>query len=103
MENITGITLEEVKVYLNIDLEDTYYDKMLEEYIIASFIYINKMAGSAWVNDEVSIRLCKILQKKIIADLFENRTTEIANSTKKDIMVTSILDTLSLFGDDVDE
>lgn len=93
------ISLEEAKVYLNIDLGDTYYDQLLNEYITVSFLYIVKMVGSAWVNDEICIKLCKILQKKIIADLFENRTTEISNSTKRDIMVTSILDTLSLFGE----
>lgn len=97
MENIPYISLEEVKVYLNIDLDDTYYDQLLNEYITISFLYIVKMVGSAWVNDEICIKLCKILQKKFIADLFENRGTEISNATKRDIMVTSILDTLSLF------
>ncbi|MDU1566418.1 MAG: head-tail connector protein [Clostridium sp.] len=99
MENIPYISLEEIKVYLNIDLEDSYYDQLLNEYLTASFLYIVKMVGSSWITDEICIKLCKILQKKIIADLFENRTTEIPNSTKRDIMVTSILDTLSLFGE----
>lgn len=99
MEDTTNISIEEIKVYLNIDLEDTYYDQLLNEYITVSFLYIVKMAGSAWVTDEICIKLCKILQKKIIADLFEYRTTEIPNSTRRDIMVTSILDALSLFGE----
>lgn len=97
LENMINISLEEVKVYLNIDLDDTYYDQLLMEYISVSFIYVVKMVGSAWMNDEICIKLCKILQKKLIADLFENRGTEISNATKRDVMVTSILDTLSLF------
>ncbi|MDU5262755.1 MAG: head-tail connector protein [Clostridium celatum] len=93
------ITLDEIKTYLNIDLEDTYYDEMLTEYITASLLYIIKMSGSAWVTDGNCIKLAKILQKKLIADMFENRGTEISNSTKRDIMVTSILDSLSLAGE----
>ena len=57
------------------------------------------MSGSAWVTDGNCIKLAKILQKKLIADMFENRGTEISNSTKRDIMVTSILDSLSLAGE----
>lgn len=93
------ITLDEIKTYLNIDLEDTYYDEMLTEYITASLLYIIKMSGSAWVTDGNCIKLAKILQKKLITDMFENRGTEISNSTKRDIMVTSILDSLSLAGE----
>lgn len=97
--NISFITLAEVKKYLNIDSEDTYYDELLTEYIQASFLYIIKMAGTSWVTDSICINLSKIVQKKIIADLFENRTTEVANSTKRDIMVNSILDTLAIYGE----
>lgn len=97
--NIQFITLDEIKIYLNIDLEDIYYDSMLTEYITVSLLYIIKMVGSAWITDENCIKLAKILQKKLIADMFENRATEISNSTKRDIMVTSILDSLSLAGE----
>lgn len=97
--DIEFITVEEIKKYLNIDEEDTYYDELLNEYLTASFLYIISMVGDAWIKDETCVRLSRILQKKLVADLFENRTTEISNSTKRDIMVTSILDTLSLFGE----
>ena len=97
--NVQFVTLNEVKKYLNIDSEDTYYDELLTGYIQASFLYIIKMAGSAWIVDTTCINLAKILQKKLIADLFENRTTEISNSTKRDIMVNSILDALAIYGE----
>lgn len=93
------ITLEEIKVYLNLDLEDTFFDTLLTELITTSYIYIIKMVGSAWLLDETTLNLGKILQKKLIADMFENRGTEIPNSTKRDLMVTSILDSLSLVGE----
>lgn len=93
------ITLDEIKTYLNIDLEDTYYDEMLTEYITSSLAYIVKMVGEDWINDKYCLKLAKILQKKLIADLFDNRATEISNSTKRDIMVSSILETLSMAGE----
>lgn len=93
------ITLDEIKTYLNLDEEDTYHDTFLSELITSSYIYIIKMVGSAWLLDETALKLGKILQKKLIADMFENRGTEIPNSTKRDLMVTSILDSLSLVGE----
>lgn len=93
------ITLEEIKIYLNIDTDDTYYDTFLTELITASYIYIVKMVGYAWLLDETALKLGKILQKKLITDMFENRGSEIPNSTKRDLMVTSILDSLSLVGE----
>lgn len=96
--NIEFVTLEEMKTYLNIDLEDTYYDAMLTEYITASLIYIIKNAGEGWMADEGCIYLAKTLQKKLITDMFENKGTETSNSTKRDIMVNTILDILASFG-----
>ena len=98
--DIEFITLEEIKTYLNVDSEDTYYDTILTEYITASLIYIIKMSGSAWVTDGNCIKLAKILQKKLITDMFENKGTEISNSTKRDIMVNTILEILASFSED---
>lgn len=97
--DIKFITLEEIKTYLNIDLEDTYYDTMLTEYITASLIYIIKNAGEGWIADEHCICLAKILQKKLITDMFENKGTEISNSTKRDVMVNTILEILASFSE----
>ncbi|WP_207743585.1 head-tail connector protein [Clostridium saudiense] len=96
--DIKFITLEEIKTYLNIDLEDIYYDEMLTEYIATSLIYIIKNAGNAWMADEYCIKLAKLLQRKFILDMFENRGTEISNSTKRDIMVNTILEILASVG-----
>lgn len=91
------MTLEEVKTYLRIEYEED--DELLSNLIEVSENYIDSCVGSAYKNDEKAIKLANLLQKKLIADMFENRGTEISNSTKRDIMVTSILDKLSLIGD----
>lgn len=44
------------------------------------------------------MKLANLLQKKLIADMFENRGTEISNSTK-DTIVTTILDKLSNYSE----
>lgn len=91
------MALEEVKKYLRIDYEED--DDILSELIIVSEEYIDSCVGTAYKSDEKAIKLANLLQKKLIADMFENRGTEISNSTKRDIMVTSILDKLSLIGE----
>lgn len=57
------------------------------------------MVGEGYKADEKAIQLSNLLKYKLISDMYENRGTEIPNNTKKDIIVTSILDKLSLYGD----
>lgn len=87
------MTLEEVKSYLNIydDSEDEYISGLIE----GSQIYIDSMVGINYKNDKNLVKLSQILQRKIISDMYDNRGTEVANNTKRDIMVISILDKLS--------
>lgn len=95
------MTSEDVKNYLRIDYEedDIYLNELLE----VSLIYIDSMVGEGYKIDEKAIKLSNLLQKKLISDMYENRGTEIPNNTKKDIIVTSILDKLSLYVGDSDE
>lgn len=88
------MTLEEIKEYLKIDFseDDIYIQSLIE----ISQIYIDKMVGEAYKTDEKAVKLAILLQKKLINDMYENRGTEIASNTKKDILVTSIFDLLSL-------
>lgn len=91
------MTLEEVKSYLRIDYEED--DNFLESLIEVSEAYIDSCVGTAYKNDEKAIKLSSLLQKKLITDMFENRGTEISNSTKKDNIVTTILDKLSNYSE----
>lgn len=90
------MTLEEVKSYLRIDYEED--DILLSSLIEISEEYIDSCVGTAYKTHEKAIKLANLLQKKLIADMFENRGTEISNSTK-DTIVTTILDKLSNYSE----
>lgn len=91
------MTLEEIKAYLRIDYEDD--DDILSELLIVSEEYINSCVGIGYKSDEKAMKLAKLLQKKLIYDMYEKRGTEIANNTKKDTIVTTILDKLSNYSE----
>lgn len=90
------MTLEDVKTYLRIDYEED--DNLLDSLIEVSEEYIDSCVGTAYKSDEKAMKLANLLQKKLIADMFENRGTEISNSTK-DTIVTTILDKLSNYSE----
>ena len=91
------MTLDEVKSYLRIDYEED--DIFLSSLIEVSEEYIDSCVGTAYKTDEKAIKLANLLKKKLIADMFENRGTEISNSTRKDTIVTTILDKLSNYSE----
>ncbi|GKX65642.1 head-tail connector protein [Inconstantimicrobium mannanitabidum] len=87
------LTLNDVKEYLKIDYteEDNYLTNLIE----VSQIYIDSMVGEAYKIDTKATKLAGLLQMKLISDMYDNRGTEIEAKTKKDMIVTSILDKLS--------
>lgn len=87
------MTLDEAKNYLRIDIIDE--DILLSELIETSQIYIDSMVGEGYKTDIKALNLAKLLQYKLISDMYENRSSEIDNKTKQDRIVTSILDKLS--------
>lgn len=88
------MNLEQLKLYLKID--DDSEDSFLSEILEVSQIYIDSMVGEDYKTDEKAIKLATILQKKLCNDLYSSRGTTIDND-KKDIIVNSILDKLSLY------
>lgn len=93
------MTLEEVKKYLVVD--DDYGDDFLNDLIEASEIYIDSMVGEGYKTDKKAMKLANLLQKKLIADMYENRSIEVPQNTKQDRIVTSILDKLSNYAEDL--
>lgn len=85
--------LQEIKDYLRID--DDYGDDFLNELIETSEIYIDSMVGEDYKTDKKAMKIAKLLQYKLISDMYESRSTEVDNKTKQDKIVTSILDKLS--------
>lgn len=90
------MNVEEAKEYLRLDGNDE--DTFVEQLIQASDIYIETMVGAAYKNDEKLLRLSTLLQKKLIADMYEVRSSEVPKDTKQDRIVTSILNALELAG-----
>jgi len=89
------ITLDTVKYHMRIDDNDD--DSYIGTLIEISGIYITSMVGDKYKENEKAVKLASILQLKIINDLYSSRGTEIPTGTKKDVIVTSILDKLSNF------
>ena len=92
-----SLTPNAVQDYLKVD--DDYDVQLLNELIEVSLIYIDSMVGEAYKLDEKAVKLATLLQKKLVADMYDNRSTEIASNTKQDKIVTSILDKLSNYID----
>lgn len=88
------MTLEDVKNYLRID--DTEEDLFLQSLMEVAEIYIDSCVGEEYKTNDKAKKLAELLQKKIIADLYENRGTT-ADNIKKDTIVTTILNTLALY------
>lgn len=93
------ITLEQAKQYLHIDYEDE--DTYIASLIDISLIYIDSMAGEAYKTDIKAVKLAELLQLKLIADMYEQRGSEVPSNTKQDRIAMSILDKLSNYTDTV--
>lgn len=92
-----SIMLEKAKKYLRID--DTEEDEDIMDYIEASQIYIDSMVGEAYKSDVKAVKLAELLQKKLISDMYENRSTEVSQNFKQDRITLSILDKLGNYTD----
>lgn len=84
---------EKVKSYLKVDYTED--DEYITELIAISDIYIQSCVGDGYKTNDSAIKLANILQLKLIKDMYDNRGTEIPSNSKKDIIVTTILDKLS--------
>lgn len=93
------MTLEEIKQFLRVDYYDD--DDMLSEMILVSEAYIDKMVGTNYKSDEKAIKLAELLQKKLVYEMYRNRSMGAIDKIQ-DPIVTSILDTLSIVESDDD-
>ncbi|KEI02903.1 phage gp6-like head-tail connector protein [Clostridium botulinum C/D] len=91
--------LNEIKEYLKID--EDYEDSLLNELIEASEVYIESMVGELYKSNNKLIKLAYLLQKRIIADMYENRSTTVGQDLKQDRITTSILEKLSNCTEDI--
>ncbi|WP_019278384.1 head-tail connector protein [Clostridium botulinum] len=96
---MSNIKLNEIKEYLKID--EDYEDSLLNELIEASEVYIESMVGELYKSNNKLIKLAYLLQKRIIADMYENRSTTVGQDLKQDRITTSILEKLSNCTEDI--
>lgn len=89
-----ALILEDIKNYLKLDdfIED---DNYLNELIEVSQIYIDDCVGEDYKTDEKLVKLAGLLQKKLINDMYENRSGYVVTD-KRDVIVSTILDKLSM-------
>lgn len=76
--------------------DDSEY-KEIKNFMTIAENYIDSMVGKGYKNDPVGVNLADILIKKLVDDMYNNRGTAIEG--KRDILVTSILDRLSIYED----
>lgn len=86
--------LDEIKNYLRIDYEDE--DKYLQTLLEETEIYIQSCVGTTYKTNKAAIKLANLLQKKLISDIYENRSTFVESKYNRDIIVSTILDKLSM-------
>ncbi|WP_321833625.1 head-tail connector protein [Clostridium butyricum] len=91
------MTLEYVKDYLRVDSEDE--DEFINNLIETSQIYIDRCVGETYKEYEKGVKLAELLQMKLINDMYESRGSnhEGANNIKRDIIVTTMLESLSMY------
>lgn len=90
--------LDSIKNYLRIDFEED--DIFLNELLLISENYIDACVGIGYKNNEKGINLAKLLQKKFIAELYENRESNMTNNIVRDTITTSILEILNSYNYD---
>lgn len=89
------LTLADAISYVREDINDEDACKKITELMETSQIYIESCVGTAYQTDEKAVKLAILLQKKLISDMYDQRSTEIPNNTKQDKVAQSILDKLS--------
>lgn len=85
--------IEEIRDYIRAHDED---DSVITNIILEAQVYIDTSVGDAYKKNPNKVRLAKLLLKKLCADLYDNRSTNISTQFKRDIITQTILDSLSL-------
>lgn len=90
------VSLEDAKVYIHIDYDDDNDD--IKNMIETAQIFIDSMVGEKYKEDEKAVKMADLLVKKIVYQMYENRSVLIPNNLKEDKIVNSMLDKLALYG-----
>lgn len=96
----TLYNLDEVKDILDIDYTDD--DNLLQQIILATQAYIDSTCGTAYktMEDTKYKELAKLLFTQIVTSMYEHRETTINSSAKSNKFYITIMQLLSLCGDE---
>ena len=87
------ITLVEVKIYLKADDFDDD-DEYIKDLIDIADFYIEKSVGGAYKLNTLYDKPSILIQKKLIKDMYDERSFLITDKSKQSIIVTSIFEML---------
>ena len=90
------VSLEDAKAYIHIDYDDDNDD--IKNMIETAQIFIDSMVGEKYKEDEKAVKMADLLVKKIVYQMYENRSVLIPNNLKEAKIVNSMLDKLALYG-----
>ena len=85
--------LTEAKLYLRIDYEDE--NDYIAVLIDTTQIYIDSCVGENYKAYEKLLKLAKLVQYKLISDLYDTKSSMIANNLVRDRIVETIFNKLS--------
>lgn len=86
------MTLDEAKAYLRIDFSDD--DNFIQSLIDISTIYIDTCCGTTYKTIDNLVKLAKLAQYKLIADMYEKRTGFVERESR-DIIIDTIFSSLA--------
>lgn len=87
--------LQDVVSFCKVDLDDVEELVDIVEFTEIADIYLESTVGSAFRDDDKSLRLARILVKRLVNSMYFNRSYEISSSAKTDIITRNILSKLS--------
>lgn len=87
------VTLEEMKNFLRITLEDD--DENIKGLIEIARIYIDTCVGENYKTNEKKFKMSKLLLKRYVNDMYTNRSTKVSQEEKTDTISNTILEQLS--------
>jgi len=104
-ENKEILSLKDAKDYLRVGYDED--DAQIQDFIEAAEAYIDGCVGTgykkrknydSYEDYKKGRNLAALLQKKIIGDMYDRRTTTISVNTKTDTITKTILDKLANVG-----
>ena len=87
--------LQDVVSFCKVDLDDVEELVDIVEFTEIADIYLESTVGSAFRDNDKSLKLARILVKRLVNSMYVNRSYEIASSAKTDIITKNILSKLS--------